>query len=37
MRSLQGPDEPHQHPVGLSQSSVELGLLPTTGIRQWTW
>lgn len=29
MRSLQEPDEPHQHPVGLSQSSVELGLLPT--------
>lgn len=29
MRSLQGSDEPHQHPVGPSQSSVELGLLPT--------
>lgn len=29
MRSLQGPDEPRHHPVGLSQSSVQLGLLPT--------
>lgn len=29
MRSLQGPDEHHQHHVGLLQSSVELGLLPT--------